>query len=553
MPVLLAAIGLLTSLLAGRDLAAHYAPQIDAAMEIKLNATTAHLWFEEILSGDSEEDIEVVWRLFADSAWYANSMLRGGENPEGRFYPLNNADLRDRVADSLAIYETLQTIARARWAERQKSQAGSEIDQEFDVIFDRYIAAADAVETALQQALAARLQFFTRLQVSILILILVVGPIAIWMIARNAAKLREERKFTETLFESVPGILVVLSPDGRILRWNQALETVTERSDSTLARLKLRDIVPHYQRDDILEEMQTALAMGEAFAEIDIQSAAGGEASHAFRLRSIQMGEETQVVGMGVDISQIKQAELELELAKQDAIEANKAKSDFLANMSHELRTPLNAVIGFSEAMNNRIFGPLPETYEEYAALIARSGRHLLETINQILDLAKIEAGKMEIEEEPVHVEVIAREVLDLLRVAAEEKRITLTDRMADTPAIQGDPVRIKQALFNIVGNAVKFMGSGEVCLETHQSNRWIALTVADEGPGMSGEELDTALLPFGQAKGQAYVRRNQGTGLGLSLTMMIMELHGGTMEINSQPGKGTKVRLLFPLGDPGD
>jgi two-component system cell cycle sensor histidine kinase PleC len=234
---------------------------------------------------------------------------------------------------------------------------------------------------------------------------------------------------------------------------------------------------------------------------------------------------------------------------------ASQAKSDFLANMSHELRTPLNAINGFSEMMTREMFGPLGDRrYTEYAADILSSGQHLLALINDILDMSKIEAGKMNLHPESLDVLEIAEETARLLRTRAEGAGLTMSiDVPADLPEVEADFRALKQILLNLLSNAVKFTPrGGRVRLfarvdETSEGR--ITLGVSDTGIGIAEADMERLAKPFEQIESQRS-KTQQGTGLGLALTKSLVELHGGALSIDSKSGAGTTVTFTLPRAE---
>ncbi len=254
--------------------------------------------------------------------------------------------------------------------------------------------------------------------------------------------------------------------------------------------------------------------------------------------------------GIGTDISAEVRAQEEFIAAKEAAERANRGKSEFLANMSHELRTPLNAVIGFSEVMEHELFGTLGDRrYREYVGYMKNSGLHLLGIINSILDLSKIEAGKLDLYEEEINLEEVVTYCFQLILAKQEEKQIKLDLRLAkELPNLWGDERLVRQILLNIGSNARKFTGGGgRVTVVTRLGSQGgHEIAISDNGIGMTEEDLEAALTPFGQVD-SSLSRRYEGTGLGLPLSNSFAKLHGGHLEIESEPGAGTTVTVKFP------
>jgi signal transduction histidine kinase/HAMP domain-containing protein len=250
------------------------------------------------------------------------------------------------------------------------------------------------------------------------------------------------------------------------------------------------------------------------------------------------------------DISVLKEREIMLQSAKELAEAANRAKTEFLSNMGHELRTPLNAVIGFSEIIAKEMFGPVGQpSYKEFAADILRSGNHLLEIINDILDIAKCEGGNLQITPEPVDVGELLRHSAEIVRPLSQRGNLTLTvDAPAEPMWLLVDPARTRRIVQHLLSNAIKFTPSGgRVTLSATRKDRgWIALTIADTGIGMRADDIPVALEPFGQID-SSLSRKYEGTGLGLPLCKVFTNLHGGKLDIDSNPGKGTTVTVVLP------
>jgi signal transduction histidine kinase len=235
--------------------------------------------------------------------------------------------------------------------------------------------------------------------------------------------------------------------------------------------------------------------------------------------------------------------------AKDVAQAANRAKTEFLATTSHELRTPLNAIIGFSQLIRKETFGPMPDKYLGYVGDIEESGKHLLEIINDILDIAKAESGRFDLTEEDVDTRQVIAASLRLVHTRAAKSRITMSVRVpADLPRLRADHRRVKQMLLNLLGNAIKFTAEGGSIVVSAgvEDDGSLAVRIADTGIGIAKENLAKVTQPFFQVD-NSLARRNEGVGLGLPLVSSFMQRHGGMLVLTSELGRGTSAMLCFP------
>jgi PAS domain S-box-containing protein len=263
-----------------------------------------------------------------------------------------------------------------------------------------------------------------------------------------------------------------------------------------------------------------------------------------------EKGEFLGYRGSGRDVSQAARQKQELEAAKLNAELANKAKSDFLASMSHELRTPLNAIIGFAEIMEKEILGKHSvSAYRGYASDIRSSADYLLSLVNDVLDVARVEAGHLEINKEACDLKEVAETALRLLNGRARKQGLQLiAEIQEDLPPAFADERAMKQAIVNLLTNAVKFTRpGGRVTLAvTHSAEAGHRISVSDTGVGIAPEDVEAVLNPFHQAANTRLMTRD-GTGLGLTLTKALIEAHGGRLELSSRLGEGTQVDLWLP------
>ena len=370
--------------------------------------------------------------------------------------------------------------------------------------------------------------------------------------SETALSISEARK-TAMLETALDGI-VTMDAQSRIVEFNPAAEAIFgRRREEVLGRSMPELIIPLELRERHYRGMARYLATGAAVVlgnrlEISGLRADGSEFPVELAVNRIPAPGPVMFTATVRDITQRKRAEAELRQAKDAAEAANRAKSEFLASMSHELRTPLNAIIGYSEMLQEEVEELGEATLAPDLKKIQSAGNHLLSLINDILDLSKVEAGKMEIFAETFSIEAMVEEALNVVRPLIDKSGNILETNVA--PGIgemQSDLTKVRQCLFNLLSNAAKFTKDGKVAIRAEAEGRdWIVFRVADTGIGLSEEQRQKLFQAFEQADG-ATSRRYGGTGLGLALTRRFCRMMGGDVEVESQLGEGAVFTIRLP------
>jgi two-component system cell cycle sensor histidine kinase PleC len=361
---------------------------------------------------------------------------------------------------------------------------------------------------------------------------------------------RTERLFTN-IFRLTPEVMLLTNlRDRKILDVNPAfLNVFGRRRDDVIG--KTSDELDIWADNTFLNRFVEELKMTASMTDVPATVRTRGNLVRHFRLfaQKIDHDKDQLLLLIGRDITDDLVQSQELQRSRDTAELANRAKSEFLANMSHELRTPLNAILGFAEILRDQIIGPIGnERYSEYAQDIHESGTHLLEIINDILDLSKVEAGRLEAHLTWIEPIECLEMCLTLVQQRAFEGQVSIRHDLDDSVLLEADERLVKQIGLNLMTNAVKFTESGgTVTLSlTRTANAGLCLSVVDTGIGMTADEIKIARRPFGQVD-SSLARKQEGSGLGLPLVSAFTEKLNATMTIESMPGEGTRVNILFP------
>ena len=384
---------------------------------------------------------------------------------------------------------------------------------------------------------------------------------------------RADRRFRE-LLEAAPDAIMEVDRDGRIVLLNVVTEKMFGYKREELLQRPVEVLLPqevrgtHSDHRSAYWSSPSTRPMGTGL-KLHGQRKNGTRFPVEISLSPVKSEDGFRVTAIIRDISEREQAEerlravqerytreladtnRELELRNLEIERANRLKSEFLASMSHELRTPLHTVIGFSELLGEEIEGPLNEKQKRFVGHIHQDSLHLLELINDILDLSKIEAGRLELRREPFAVTAAIEEVIGSIRAQSSAKAIKLTTNVVVSSALDADRVRFKQVLYNLLSNAVKFTPhSGKVHVEAGEDEGMLQVAVTDTGIGIAKEQHASVFNKFYQV-GATTKGVKEGTGLGLAITKHLVEQHGGRISLASEPGNGSCFTVRLPFSAP--
>jgi signal transduction histidine kinase len=368
------------------------------------------------------------------------------------------------------------------------------------------------------------------------------------------ARLAQRSRLLQSTFENMDEGVSVFDRNRRLVAWNSRFHELLDLPDDVAEGTDLREILRlqadrgDFKPDDTLDTIERRIKS--FYEELPLVRERVTTTGRTLQIRRRAMP-DGGVLTLYADITEQKTAQAKIAQAWKDAELANHAKTAFLAHMSHELRTPLNAIIGFSEVICEGVLGPISaDKLVEYISDIHASGLHLLSMVNDVLDLSKIEAGKLELSFEWVAIGTLLKEATSFVSELANNRRVKFNISLSPGDLeVWGDERALKQITLNLLSNAIKFSHEGSLIniLARREQTGTLMLDIEDFGVGMTEDEITRALQPFGQAKPET-ARTHGGTGLGLPIVKGLVEAHGGSLEVKSDPDQGTLVRIRLPV-----
>lgn len=383
------------------------------------------------------------------------------------------------------------------------------------------------------------------------------GGIDIDISQRKAAEqeLKQSHNRLQALADNLPEVITLKDQQGRFLFVNRRFEEWTGFSLDDVYLKTVQDIYAPHQAKSFKELDDYVLQQREIYShEVELEYPDGGIRT-VINTRYPICTESDELVGMGTinhDITERKQAEIALRIAKEQAESADRLKSSFLATMSHELRTPLNSIIGFSGILLQGLAGELNEEQNKQLGMVKNSASHLLSLINDILDISKIEAGSMEVDSGEFELAVAIHNSVNIVKPAADKKSLPLEiSLLGNVGYLNSDRRRVEQILLNLLSNAIKFTEQGVIQITCQKSDDSVLISVKDSGVGIKEEDMPRLFQPFLQLEQNTSTRKHEGTGLGLALSRKLAQILGGDIEVQSCWNRGSVFTLSLPLFQP--
>lgn len=569
---------MLYSSFTGSSIAKRYAPLQDAAMEIKFEATTAHLWFEEAISGDRTVAVKDIWEHLDQAEWYALAMLKGGENQEGKFVPLRDTVLRREIERTLEGIDDFRVIAQERWKMQSQSGVGSEIEQRFDKTFEDFLASVDKVETALQLAMGKNLQRFRVLQGLLITTVLALGMIIGVLLRRHDRRrisdmmaLQEKEEDLRTTLDSIGDAVISTDTDGCVTRMNPVAEKLTgwtleEAKGKPLT--EVFNIINTQTKEPAVNPVKYVLQTGEVVGLANHTSLIAKDGTEYQIADSAAPIRDTDAVVAGIilvfrDVTEEYALQREREKLVSTLKLKNRELQDIVYSASHDLRSPLVNIEGFSNILETdcnqlmvlfteqadgqdraeQIEPLLKEGIPESLGFITRSTKRMASLLDGLLQVSRV--GSVEITNKTLDMDRIVAGVLAAMEHQINESNAAVT--VDSLPGCIGDAHMMDHVLTNLVSNAVKYLDpgkKGKIRISGKVEDSMSIYCVQDNGIGISPAHQQKVFEIFHRLNPEGSV---SGEGLGLTIVTRIMARLGGEIWLESEPGSGSKFFIALP------
>lgn len=534
-----------------------------ANAETEIRLSQSQLWFEEFLEADSSVTLEEVWASLDRAETLNRSLLTIGQQSGSAASVFAPENLLTLVRRSEILIQEIRVVGEKRLANPLTSLAGSPLEQDFDAIYGKLHDNEKLIAAAILSSVrenSAQLRFLIISLSAGVIFVSVAASVAIQRFERQrlnvALKLEQGEKRYRALFNNMGTCVAIYSAvdDGENFVFrdiNRAAEKSEGIALADLVGRRVTEVLPSISDFGLLEVFQRVWQTGQAehlpVSLYENGRIAGWRENYVYKLPT------GEIVAVYDDVTEKKIAEEQAMLATEKAEIASQAKSEFLTSMSHELRTPMNAILGFAQILKSNSKHPLSKEQDQQIDYIMEGGNHLLELINQVLDLSKIESDQSDLLVESVNINSMVQECVTLAAPLCEPENISVTDNFSSGRPVfvLADHLRLKQIIINLLSNAIKYnKPGGSVTITGNTVNdKYMQIELSDTGVGIAEEDRESVYQMFHRI-GVTSGKPSEGSGIGLSVTKLLVEKMGGRISFESQKGIGTTFRVELPLAE---